>query len=73
VARSLEDVVSRIVREVGLPKTTSARIAKKLNNLAKSVEWATPVPEPAKPGRPKKAARGSPVARLPKKPARASH
>ena len=42
---TLKHVAFRLQREVGLPKNVSARIAKKLNTLARSVSWATPVQE----------------------------
>ncbi len=45
MAKPLDRVVRRLVREVGLPRTVSTRIAKKLNALAKSVEWANPLPD----------------------------
>lgn len=41
----LKHVAFRLQREVGLPRNASARIAKKLNTLARSVSWATPVQE----------------------------
>jgi hypothetical protein len=40
---TVEDVAKRIENEVGLSRATSARIARKLNELAKTVPWATPV------------------------------
>jgi hypothetical protein len=40
---TLSRVVNRLVREVGLPRVDSVRIARKLNRLAKSVDWATPL------------------------------
>jgi hypothetical protein len=41
----LASVAKRLEREVGLPPVDAKRIAKKLNRLAASVSWATPVPE----------------------------
>jgi hypothetical protein len=40
---TLKSVARRIESEVGLSRAVSIRIAKKLNELAKSVEWAIPV------------------------------
>ncbi|MFQ5802327.1 MAG: HU family DNA-binding protein [Candidatus Methylomirabilales bacterium] len=40
---TVKDVVKRIEHEVGLSRAASIRIARKLNELAKSVKWATPV------------------------------
>jgi len=41
--RTVQKVARRIEQEVGLSRNISARIAHKLNKLAKSVEWATPI------------------------------
>lgn len=40
---TVQKVAKRIEREVGLSRSASIRIAHKLNELAKSVDWATPV------------------------------
>lgn len=40
---TLGDVAKRIESEVGLSRAASARIARKLNELAKTVPWVTPV------------------------------
>lgn len=37
------DIARRLVREGGLSRATSFRIVTKLNTMAKSVEWATPI------------------------------
>jgi len=39
----VERVTQRIEHEVGLSRAAAMRIARKLNTLARSVEWATPV------------------------------
>jgi hypothetical protein len=39
----LASVARRLEREVGLPPADAKRIARKLNKLAGSVSWATPV------------------------------
>jgi hypothetical protein len=39
----LASVARRLEREVGLPAADAMRIARKLNKLAGSVSWATPV------------------------------
>jgi len=41
----LAAVARRLEREVGLPAADAMRIARKLNKLAGSVSWATPVAE----------------------------
>jgi len=41
----LASVARRLEREVGLPAADAMRIARKLNKLAGSVSWATPVAE----------------------------
>lgn len=41
--RTVRDVAKRIENEVGLSRAASARLARKLNELAKTVAWATPV------------------------------
>ena len=41
----LKAVVDRLVRETGLSRTVSRRIADKINRMAGSVNWATPVQE----------------------------
>jgi len=41
--KTLRSVAKRLSAEVGLSHATSLRVAKKLNTLAKSVDWATPV------------------------------
>jgi hypothetical protein len=43
--RDLASVARRLEREVGLPGADAKRIARKLNKLAGSVSWATPVAE----------------------------
>jgi hypothetical protein len=54
---TLSRVVNRLVQEVGLPRADSVRIARKLNKLAKSVDWATPVEDDLdKSGRKRRAA-----------------
>ena len=40
---TVRDVAKRIEHDVGLPRAVSVRIANKLNELAKTVPWATPV------------------------------
>ena len=40
---TVKDIARRIENEVGLSRAASVRIARKLNELAKSVSWATPV------------------------------
>lgn len=40
---TLDRVVTRLVDEVGLPRTVSLRIARKMNALAQRVDWATPL------------------------------
>jgi hypothetical protein len=39
----LKAVVDRLVRETGLSRTVSRRIAQKINRMAGTVNWATPV------------------------------
>lgn len=39
----LDKVAKRLANEVGLSQTASRRVAKRLNELAKSVTWATPI------------------------------
>lgn len=39
----LKAVVDRLVRETGLSRTVSRRIASKINRMAGTVNWATPV------------------------------
>jgi hypothetical protein len=41
--KTLQGVAERIQREIGLSRTASRRIAEKLNTLARSVDWATPL------------------------------
>ena len=41
----LKAVVDRLVRETGLSRTVSLRIANKINRMAGTVNWATPVQE----------------------------
>lgn len=41
----LKAVVDRLVRETGLSRTVSRRIANKINRMAGTVNWATPVQE----------------------------
>lgn len=41
----LKAVVDRLVRETGLSRTVSRRIAQKINRLAGKVSWATPLRE----------------------------
>lgn len=43
MSRTLRDVARRISRELGTPKSVSYRIARKLNTLAASVDWAKPI------------------------------
>lgn len=40
---TVKSVAQRIYSEVGVSRAASFRIAKRLNELAKSVGWATPV------------------------------
>jgi len=40
---TLDHVAQRLANEVGLSEAASRRVARKLNELAKSVRWATPV------------------------------
>jgi hypothetical protein len=44
---TVKDVAKRIEQEVGLSRTLSVRIANRLNELAKTVPWATPVEDAA--------------------------
>jgi len=39
----LASVARRLEREVGIPSADAKRIARKLNKLAASVSWATPI------------------------------
>jgi len=39
----LASVARRLEREVGIPPADAKRIARKLNKLAASVSWATPI------------------------------
>jgi hypothetical protein len=60
---TLSRVVDRLVREVGLPRADSVRIARKLNKLARSVDWATPVEDDLdKAGRKRRAVSKKPAA-----------
>lgn len=38
-------VAHRFRKEVGVPRTMALRISRKLNELASSVDWATPLPD----------------------------
>lgn len=49
---TVQSVARKIEQEVGLPHATALRISRKLNDLAKSVSWAKPLPDKA--GRKKK-------------------
>jgi hypothetical protein len=45
--RTVQSVARKIEQEVGLPHATALRISRKLNDLARSVSWATPLPDEA--------------------------
>ena len=56
--RDLASVARRLEREVGLPGADAKRIARKLNKLAGSVSWATPVVEKGRKHRKTRASTG---------------
>jgi hypothetical protein len=37
------EIAERLTKEVGTSRTVSYRIAKELNTLARTVDWATPI------------------------------
>jgi hypothetical protein len=45
---AIQQVAERLRKEIGTSPQVSYRIARKLNDLAKSVTWATPVEDGAK-------------------------
>ena len=63
----LKAVVDRLVRETGLSRTVSRRIAHKINSMAGKVNWATPL-QVARVAGPGAGAAANPKAAAPAKP-----
>lgn len=63
MARTLDRLVRRLEREVGFSHAAAVRVARKMNDLAKRVDWMTPIPEAPAPVKAMKAKR--PAARTP--------